>query len=212
MALATSIDVGRIRKPIEYVRHYVSEFRNVLESGDIILVEPSQKLYAIHPQYSPIPLVEKLVNCVDRFSSPLPKLTATSASKVEKAITELDVRQNQLAYFKVYCYDPGFQAKIAQPQTAFLWDDRQGARRLSYANSMMNKLRKEFAMLPDIWIISNQNPLLAEVTSTNMFEDQNYARLGFVGFRYQLIPVTEEVGYDDPRIIMTIRTGVEQTT
>ena len=207
-----SAEVGRIRKPIDYVRHYVSEFRNVLESGDMILVEPSQKLYAIHPQYAPVPLVEKLVNCVDRWASPLPKLLITGASKVDKSITELDVRQNQLAYFKVYCADPGFQAKIAQPQTAFLWDDRTEARRLSYANSIYNKLKGEFGMLPDLWLISNSNPPLAEITSTNMNEDLSYCRLGFIGFRYQLLPVAEDIAYDDPRIIMTIRTGVEQTT
>lgn len=202
---------GRVRKPLDYVRHYISEFRNFLENGDMIIVEPSREIYAVHLQTTPVVLVEKVVNCVDRFNSPLPKLTQTTGnSVVDKQVTELDVRNDELAWFKVFCKDPGFVARIKQANDT-IYDDKQGSRRISYANTMYYKKKGEWAALPDIWLIGARNPPSFEITSTNMNEDLNYVRIGFIGYKWKLQKVTPDIKADDPRIIMTVRTGVDQT-
>jgi hypothetical protein len=188
----------------------MSTFKNFLENGDMIIVEPSREIYAVHLQAVPVVLVEKTVNCVNRFSSPLPKLTATTSAVVEKQITELDVRNDELAWFKAFCKDPGFTAKIKQANDA-LFDDKSGSRRITYANTMYYKMKGEWAALPDLWLIGARNPPTVEVQSTNMNEDQHYVRMGFIGYKWKLQKVTLDVKADDPRIIMTIRTGVDQT-
>ena len=200
----------RIRKPKNYVRYYQHDYENVLENGDMILIEPSRKVYVINPQYPPEPIPEVTVNIVDKWTSSLAAHTAANPSSAEKLIRELDVNDRELVLYSAYIAEPGFTVQFAQPQTDFKFSNKAGTKRFSWGNNTLRFVAGEHAFIPIFWVLSNNTPVYAKVYSTNMNKIQYFCRIKFNGFKFKLLPAPDGVNPDDPRIVLTVNTGVQQ--
>ena len=68
---------GRVRKPIDYVRHYMPDMRATLESGDLIMVTDQNggiTFYIIDPRTKPIYMPKRSILMASKWSSPMPIL------------------------------------------------------------------------------------------------------------------------------------------
>ena len=204
---------SRIRKPVDYIRHYNPENRALLESGDLLLVEPRADFgfYLVRNNSMPELLPEKSINIATRWTTPIPKLTSTaSPSPVDALIRALDVGRMELAHYRLACLDSGFQCQIAQPTAAYRFTDKVGARRISYGNSMFHLMRRDFGALAEIFVFQDNTPIQIVATSTNMNEDSYWARIVALGYKYHLTRVRPPDPDNEPRVVMTIRIGEKQ--
>lgn len=203
----------RARKPLDYVRHYTKDPRAVLESGDLILVEPRREwgFYIVRVDSMPELLPDKTQNIADRWDTSIPVLTHTAApSPVEAELDTLNMGRMELAHYRLVVMDPGVQIQISQPTATKRFDDKTGARRLSFGNTAWHYLRGEYSLLPECWVFQDNTPVSASATSTNMDEASYWARILAIGFKYHLQRVRPPDPENEPRTVITIRIGERQ--
>lgn len=203
----------RVRKPMDYVRHYTNIPRAILESGDLILVEPRREwgYYIVRLDSMPELLPSKTQNIADRWDTSIPVLTHTaSPSPIEAELDTLNMGRMELAHYRLVVLDPGVQVQILQPAATKRFDDKSGARRLSYGNTAWHYLRGEYGLLPEVWCFQDNTPITASATSTNMDAASYWARILAIGYKYHLQRVRPPEPENEPRTVLTIRIGERQ--
>jgi hypothetical protein len=201
----------RTRKPIDYGRHYQDVLRALLEPGDIILIEPFGTFghFIVRENLNPDLLVMKSFNIATRFTNPLPAMsTSGSQSETESVVRALDIGTLEFAHWKIMCLDPGFQVRLSQPESVFMFRDRV-VRRLSYGNTMYHWEAGEYGMVPEVFTFADWTPIKAVATSTEMNETSYWARMAAVGHKFYLEPVQLNDRQDpyDPRVVGTFFVG-----
>jgi hypothetical protein len=203
----------RIRKPIDYVRHYHPDVRAILESGDLILVLPELDFgfYLVKPDSMPEYLPEKTVNLATRWGTPIPKLTsAGSPSPIDVLVKAFDVGRQEIGHYRIAIFDPGVNVQFAQPAAKYRFNDKAGARRINYSNTMYHMVRHEWGAVIEAWLFQDNTPFQFTVTSSQMNEDTFWARVIGIGYKYQLLRVKPPDPTNEPRVVITVNVGEKQ--
>ena len=203
----------RIRKPIDYVRHYYPDLRAILESGDLIMVLPETDFgfYLVRPDSMPEILPEKSVNLATRFTTSIPRNTSSgSPSSIDVLVKAFDVGRQEIAHYRIAILDPGINVQFAQPAAKYRYNDKAGARRLNFSNTTYHAVRHEWGAVVEAWLFQDSTPFQFTVTSSQMNEDTFWARIMAVGYKYQLLRVQPKDTTNEPRVVMTINVGEKQ--
>lgn len=203
----------RIRKPIDYVRHYYPELRATLESGDLIMVLPESDFgfYLVKPDSMPEILSAKTANLATRFTTPIPRNTSSgSPSSIDVLLKAFDVGRQEVAQYKILVLDPGVNVQFAQPAAKYRFNDKAGARRLNFGNTTYHAVRKEWGAVAEYWTFQDNTPAQFTVTSSQMNEDTYWARILVIGYKYQLVRVQPPDPSNEPRTIISINVGEKQ--
>jgi hypothetical protein len=191
-------------------------FRNPLESGDLILIEPRNEYgyYFIDPRFSPRILVDKTINIATRFTTPIPALTSAGAvtgNGIDHVCTEVDVGDLEIAFYKMIVVDPDIQVQVYQPSASQIFNDKAGGRRLAQNNTLYHAVKGDWGAVPEIWVFQDDTPITVVATSTNMDATTYWARIRFLGFKFKLFQPRIAKNVDYAQTIITINVGARQS-
>jgi hypothetical protein len=203
----------RVRKPTEYQRHYQEHPRALLESGDLLLIEPFDNygFYLVRVDSIPEVLPWKSINLTTKGAAGgLPALSAGNTSGPSQLIRNLDLFPMELAQYHFIVRDPGYQVIFAQPTAEFRFKDKAGAHPVSYGSTMNPLGRYSFGEIPQLWVFQDDTPIQMQINSTNMNESLQNCRLWVLGYKYQLLRVQVPNPDNEPRSVITLRIGPKQ--
>lgn len=203
---------GRFRKPLDYVRHGTPIFRPQLENADVIIIEPFLQYgaFVIAPNYTPVPLPRKRFNIATKWTTYVPKVTATTQPSIDKVLEDFDVQTEEIAAYKLLVADPGVQVVVNQPEAESLFQAKSVARRLTYSNTTKEAAAGNWSAVPEFYTFENKTRVQLTAYSSNTVEDVYWARIEVYGFKYKVRKVTIENPDLDPRVIHVIRVGTKQ--
>jgi hypothetical protein len=204
---------SRIRKPIDYVRHYTPQLRAILESGDLILVVPELDFgfYLVKPDSMPEFLPDETFNLATRFTTPIPRNNSTgSPSSLDVLVKNYDVGRQEIAHYRIEVFDPGINVTFAQPAAKYRFNDKRGARKINFQNSMYYAARQEWGAVIEAWLFQDNTPFQFTVTSSQMNEDTFWARVNVTGYKYQVLRVRPPDPTNEPRVVITVNVGEKQ--
>jgi hypothetical protein len=144
----------RIRKSVEYVRHYYPDLRATLESGDLLLVVPASDFgyYIVRPDTQPERLMDKTYNLAVPFTTTIPKFAAQGgASQNNLLVTSFDVDRGEIAHYRLTVFDHGINVQLQQPGGLSRFTDKSGTRRLNSANTLYYYNVGEWGGIAEFW-------------------------------------------------------------
>jgi len=212
-ALPYSTVGTRIRKSVEYVRHYYPSLRATLESGDLILVVPASDFgyYIVRPDTQPEILVDKTYNLAVPFTTTIPSFKAQGgASQNNLLVTNFDVDRGEIAHYRLAVFDHAINVQVQQPGGLSRFTDKSGTRRLNSANTLYYNFAGEWGGMTEFFLFQDNTPVTLTVSSASMNEDTYWARVKVQGFKYQLIKVKPKNPRAEPRVVLTIDVGQRQ--
>jgi hypothetical protein len=203
----------RIRKSVEYVRHYYPDMRATLESGDLLLVVPASDFgyYIVRPDTQPEILVDKTYNLAVPFTTSVPAFLAQGgASQNNLLVTNFDVDRGEIAHYKISVFDHGINVQVQQPGGLSRFTDKSGTRRLNSANTSYYNFVGEWGAMTEYWTFQDNTPVTLTVSSASMDGATYWARVKVVGYKYQLIKVRPKNPRAEPRVVLTADVGQRQ--
>lgn len=203
----------RVRKSVEYVRHYYPLLRATLESGDLILVVPASDFgyYIVRPDTMPEVLPAKTYNLAVPFTTSIAAFTATGGSTQNaNLITNFDVDRGELAFYKLSVFDPGVYITVQQPGGLSRFTDKVGTRKLYNSNTEYYAHTGQYGGLTEFWTFQDNTPITLTVASCQLNEATYWARVKVEGFKYQMIKVKPKNVKAEPRVVITCDVGQRQ--
>jgi len=203
----------RIRKSVEYIRHYMHVLRATLESGDLLLVVPGSDFgyYIVRPDTVPEVLMDKTYNLAVPFTTKIPKFSATTgASQNNLLVTNFDVDRGEIAFYKLSVFDAGINITVQQPGGLSRFTDKAGTRRLRFQNTQYYLSTHDYGGCAEFYTFQDNTPVTLTVSSEQCNEDTFWARVKVVGYKYQLIKVRPKNPKAEPRVVITIDVGQRQ--
>jgi hypothetical protein len=203
---------GRVRKPIDYVRHYMPDFRADLESGDLIMItDPNRdvKFYMVDPTSKPLYMPERTIVVSTKWATPIPVLVGNVApTTAQFEITDMASASYEIGVWKVYAKSGGFRFTIDQPALQNpIFTDGTHTVWMDYGNTGANVVKKEWGAVPEVVTFENELPVFLNVASMNMNSTNHMGYIGFRGYRYKLVKVKVPDPSDEPRVVKTIQLG-----
>lgn len=203
----------RVRKSVEYIRHYHPQYRATLESGDLILVVPASDFgyFIVRPDTVPEILPAKTYNLAVPFQTSIAAYTATGGSNQNSfLVTNFDLNRGEIAQYRMTVYDHGVNVTVQQPGGLSRFTDKVGTRRLYSQNTEYYSQSGVWGAITELWTFQDNTPVTLTVSSNQLNEATYWARVKVEGFKYQLIKVKPKNRRAEPRVVMTIDVGQRQ--
>jgi hypothetical protein len=146
----------RIRKSVEYVRHYYPLLRATLESGDLLLVVPASDFgyYIVRPDTMPEILSDKTFNLAVPYTSSIAAFTNTAGSTQNaNLVTNFDVDRGEIAMYKLEVFDPGIYIQLQQPGGLSRFTDKAGTRKLYQQNTHYYGVTGQWGGVTEFWTL-----------------------------------------------------------
>lgn len=202
---------GRIKKGIEYVRHYQPDIRSVLEAADLILITDQaghSEYYMVDPTRKPIYMPQRKKFIGSKWGTALAKLVGGSNPSNNRIdIEEMDVGLSEIGFWKIYVGTPGVMIDIEQPSNTPVFTTGTDPVRVTYGNSAVRAIRGMWGSVPELMTFEEKTPVTVNAFSTNMNEDLLSAYVAFEGYRYRLMKVEVPMPAEEPRTVMTLQIG-----
>lgn len=202
---------GRIKKGLEYVRHYQPDIRSVLEAGDLILITDQggrSEYYMVDLTRKPIYMPQRKKFIGSKWNTPLTKLTGGAQPSNNRIdIEEMDVGLSEIGLWKIYVTTPGVMIDIEQPNNTPIFTTGTDAVRITFGNSGYRAMRNMWGSVPELITFEEKTPVNVNAFSTSMNEDVYTAYVGFEGYRYRLVKVEVPNPAEEPRTVMTLQIG-----
>lgn len=201
---------SRVKKSIDYVKHYRPDIRCPLEGGDIIMIEPEASFGAFEIRTDQMPSLvayQKLSLIAPNFATGLSNLS-TSPGTVLTQMTSLDLPIDQIALYKIVPEDFGYTIQFNQPNAITRFANKLGSWNMSGAD-MMNGFKYP-ALIPELVVFEDRTPITMRATSTDPNPPANfYVRVGVYGYQLLVKKMRQEdfIRKGDPRIVMTLWVG-----
>jgi hypothetical protein len=203
---------GRVRKPIDYVRHYMPDMRASLESGDLIMVTDQNggiTFYIIDPRTKPVYMPKRSILMATKWTSPMPVLIGNvvpTAAQFE--VTEMGMSYGELGIWKVYADNGGFQFTIDQPSFSNpVFTDGTRSIWMDYENTGSHAKKKEWSRVPEIVTFEQETPVFINAIPSNMNMTSFFGSIAYEGYRYKLIKTLVPDAADEPRVVLTVQLG-----
>lgn len=203
---------GRIRKPIDYVRHYMPDMRCTLESGDLIMVTDQNggvTFYIVDPRTKPIYMPKRNVMMATKWASPMPVLAGNvvpTAAQFE--LNEMNMGYGEIAIWKIYADTGGFQFTVDQPSFSNpVFTDGTRSIWMDYENTGANAHNGDWSRVPEIATFEQETPIFINAIPSNMNQTSFFASIAYEGYRYKLIKTLVPDASDEPRVVLTVQLG-----
>jgi|SRR5215510_1236656 len=203
---------GRVRKPIDYVRHYMPDMRASLESGDLIMVTDQNggvTFYIIDPRTKPIYMPKRNLMMATKWNTPMPVLVGNvipTAAQFE--LTEMAMSYGEIGIWKVYADTGGFQFTIDQPSFSNpVFTDGTRAIWMDYENTGANAKAADWGRVPELTTFEQETPVFINAIPTNMNNTSFSVSIAYEGYRYKLIKTLVPDASDEPRVVLTVQLG-----
>lgn len=185
----------------------------IMAPGHQVLVLPADKYgyFELPKERVPIVLPPQIVNVADPSDATsgaigaLPAAGQPLSKRLE--ITTLDLEPNDLCQFRVIPMDPRIRYEIDQPGANSKFEN-QGTGQLFWEKAGTTDLVLNdhmSSLVPEMFVMGNQNRITLVAYNMDPDESVDLARVAFVGFKYQLEPISKEQIVDQH---LTISVGV----
>lgn len=204
---------SRVKKAIDYSRHYRPDIRCPVEPGDIIMVEPEASFgaYEIRTEQMPSTITyQKLSLLAPNFSQSLGPLAAAPGT-ITTQMTNLDLDIEQIGIYKIVPEDFGYILRFNQPTSIVRFSSKLGAWNMSGADINPSNHKISPALIPEMMVFEDRTPITMTAISTDPNTTNNYyVRAGVYGFQLPIrkMPRGSTISRGDPRIVMNMWVGV----
>lgn len=203
---------GRVRKGIDYVRHYMPDMRCTLESGDLIMVTDQNggvTFYIVDPRTKPIYMPKRNVMMATKWGSAMPVLAGNvTPTAAQFELTETGMAYGELGLWKVYADSGGFQFTIDQPSFSNpIFTDGTRSIWMDYENTGSHAKKKDWGRVPEVATFEQETPIFINAIPTNMNQTSFFGSIAYEGYRYKLIKTLVPDASDEPRVVLTVQLG-----
>jgi hypothetical protein len=185
---------SKVKKAIDYSRHYRPDIRCPVEPGDVIMIEPEASFgaYEIRTEQMPQTITyQKLSLLAPNFAESLGPLAAAPGTKTTQ-MTQLDL-------------------DINQPTSIVRFSSKLGAWNMAGADINPSHKSVPPALIPEMMVFEDRTPITMTAISTDPNTANNYyVRAGVYGFQLPIrkLPKGSTISRGDPRIVMNMWVGV----
>jgi hypothetical protein len=203
---------ARVKKAIDYGRHYRPDVRCPVEPGDIILVEPEAAFGAYQIRTDQMPSVvtyQKLSLLAPNFSQSLGPLAA-SPGNITTMMTQLDLNIGEIGLYKIVPEDWGYVLQFNQPTAIVRFTSKLGAWNMAGADLHPQNKVEYPALIPELAVFEDRTPITIKAISTDPNNLNNfYVRVGVYGYQLPIrkMPKESTISRGDPRIVMNVWVG-----
>lgn len=204
---------SKVKKAIDYGRHYRPDVRCPVEPGDVILIEPEASFgaYEIRTEQMPSTVTyQKLSLLAPNFSQSLGPLAAAPGI-ITTQMTQLDLDIEQIAFYKIVPEDFGYILRFNQPTSIVRFSSKLGAWNMAGADLNPHGEKIYPALVPEMMVFEDRTPITMTAISTDPNTTNNYyVRVGVYGFQLPIrkLPRGTTITRGDPRIVMNMWVGV----
>lgn len=145
-------------------------FEPELKYGDIVYIKELDKFYRVKGVEA-IPLIDKDFGAIN-----------AGATLQDQEVTELYLKENRLAQYRIYVVTDNIEITIAQPKARKRYATKSSIGKITRFHSLAWDI---LSKLTEIWIFEDENKIYFNVKnagSTNLSESKVY----FLGWQYDL--------------------------
>lgn len=204
---------SRVKKAIDYNRHYRADMRCPLEPGDIVMVEPADKfgVYEVRTDLTPSVVSVQKLSLPASYTESIGALTANPGS-ISEELEELNLNLDEIGIYKIFPEDFGYKIEINQPTAITRFANKTGSWNIAGADMKALWDNHYNALIPEVMVFEDRTPITVKAISTDPNETANtWVRVNVSGFQIPVRKLTDvAIQRSDPRIVANIWVGTPQ--